>query len=418
MNRLAPVRRRPPATSRDAFPGRKRLPSTALARVLPLVALAACSHHAPLPVSDGPATKVATAVAHEESLPVLYRASGTVRGSNTTVLTSKTVGYVRSVRVHAGDQVTAGQALVDLEANDVRAQVSRARAALDQSNEGKIEAEGGVSSARAAAKIAKLSYDRATQLLKDGAIPQQQFDDAEARWHAAEAQERMAEARLRSLGSSIDGARAALGEASATLGYAGIVAPFAGRILERRVDPGALATPGMPLLVIGDEGVLRVEAVVEESHADAMKVGDEAQIEIEKPSIDLASSGLRTKASKPIVGKISEIGPNVDVASRALLVKIDLPPQAGAFRPGTFARVGFRVGSVGRLVVPTSAVQSFGALDRVYVVDATHVRLRMITHGEAFGPSTEILSGLSPNERVVVDIPSGLRDGASVEVPQ
>ena len=53
--------------------------------------------------------------------------------------------------------------------------------------------------------------------------------------------------------SGIDEATAALGEAQVTLGYAEITAPFAGRVLERRVDPGTLASPGTPLLVLSDE---------------------------------------------------------------------------------------------------------------------------------------------------------------------
>jgi len=209
--------------------------------------------------------------------------------------------------------------------------------------------------------------------------------------------------RLRSVSSSIDEAKASLGEAQATLGYAGIVAPFAGRVLERRVDPGTLASPGTPLLVIGDEGTLRVEAAVEESHVYDVKVGDGASVEIET-------------LPGPLVGTVGEIVPSVDVASRAFLVKIDLPADAGALRPGTFARVSFQVGTRPRLVVPTSALTSFGALDRVFVVDAAHARLRMITRGEARGPWTEILSGLSANETVVAAPPADLRDGAPVEV--
>lgn len=332
----------------------------------------------------------------------MYRASGTVRGRNTVVLTSKTVGYVRAVRVRPGDQVVAGQTLVQLEANDVRASVARARAGLDQSTEAKAEAESALVAAQAAAKAAKSTYDRAASLLKDSAIPQQSFDDAEARWKAAVAQELMAESRVRSVTSSIEEAKASLGEAQVTLGYADIVAPLTGRVLERRVDPGTLASPGTPLLVVADEGTLRVEAAVEESRVDEVKIGDDASVEIDS-------------LAKPLLGKVGEVVPSVDVASRAFLVKVDLPPDAGPLRPGTFARVSFTVGARPRLVVPTTALTSFGALDRVFVVDAAHARLRMITRGEVEGPWTEVLSGLSPGENVVADPPADLRDGAPVQ---
>ena len=167
------------------------------------LALAGCATHAPHPAPEGAAIRVDVAQAHLEALPVVYRASGTVRGRNTAVLTSKTTGYVRSVRVRPGDRVTAGQPLVQLEANDVRASVARARAGLDQSTEVRAEAENALEAARAAATIAKSTYERAALLLKDTAIPQQQYDEAEARWRGAVAQEKMAQARLRSVSSGI-----------------------------------------------------------------------------------------------------------------------------------------------------------------------------------------------------------------------
>lgn len=196
----------------------------------------------PHPAPEGPPVTLNVATAHMEPLPIVYCASGTVRGRNTAILTSKTMGYVRAVRVRPGDHVAAGQSLVTLEANDVRASVARARAGLDQSTEARAAADSAVEAARAAAKIAKSTYDRAEVLLKDNAIPQQQFDEAEASWRGAVAQEKMAESRVRSVASGIEEAKAALGEARVTLGYADIVAPFAGRVLERRVDPGTLAS--------------------------------------------------------------------------------------------------------------------------------------------------------------------------------
>src|SRR6185312_1163987 len=87
------------------------------------------------PTSVSPPTPVKLATAHEESLDALYRTSGTVRGRTTAVLTSKTVGYVRSVGVRAGDRVKVGQVLAVLEANDSSASVRRAHAGLDQSME-------------------------------------------------------------------------------------------------------------------------------------------------------------------------------------------------------------------------------------------------------------------------------------------
>lgn len=103
----------------------------------------------------------------------------------------------------------------------------------------------------------------------------------------------MAEARLRSMESRIVEARAGASEASAQLGYAGILAPFSGRVLERHVDPGTLAAPGTPLLTIADEGALRVEAAVEESHSAEVKLGDSVIVSIDS-------------MAAPITGEVGE----------------------------------------------------------------------------------------------------------------
>ncbi len=369
---------------------------------VPLIAFAAaCGHpdHAVDP--PGPPVAVTAAPAHAESLPDLYRASGTVRGHTTIALTSKVAGYVRAVSVRAGDAVTAGQLLVQLEANDARAGVGRQRAELAHSLDGRAEAASAVEAARATAELARTSRDRVAKLFETGAVTRQALDEADAQARSADAQLAAAEARLRGAGSAIDVARATLAQGEVSLDYARVVAPFPGRVVERRVEPGALASPGMTLLVLDDGDRPRVETNVEESRAAAIHVGDAATVEI----------GL----GPTLTGTVGEIVPSVDVASRTFLVKVDLPASERAVRPGTYARVSFAIGTRPRLVVPTTAVTSLGALDRVFVVDGGRARLRMITLGEVRGSWTEVLSGLAPGEQVVTQ-PTSLRDGASVEV--
>lgn len=351
----------------------------------------------------GPSTRVAVATVHREPLPLLYRASGTVRGRTTAVLTSKTTGYIRSIRVHAGDTVAAGDVLAELEANDTRATVARTRAELERAVESRAEADSALQAAHVAAELAKSNRERVVALFEKQAVARQEYDEEEARWQGAVAQENMARARLRAVTSSIDEAKAALAETQAALGYAKIVAPFAGRIVERRVDPGALASPDTPLLVLSDEGLLRVETAIDESRAPDIEVGDSATVEIDM-------------VPEPFTSTVSEIVPNVDVASRSFVVKLDFPPGAAKLRPGMFARVTFNMGSKPRLVVPSTSITSFGALDRVFVVDGDTARLRMITRGETQGPWTEVLSGLTENENVASAPTAALEDGSRVEI--
>ena len=367
--------------------------------VLLIAAAAACGHGGDPPPPSGRAVPIATSAVHTEPLAELYRASGTVRGRSTVVITSKLAGYVRDVHVRPGDQVTAGQVLLEIEANDARAGVGRQRAEVVHAMESRAEAQSAVEAARVAADLAKTERDRSARLLAQDAVARSVFDQDDARARGAQAQLAAAEARLRAASSGIDIARESLAEGQATLDYARVTAPFAGRIVERRVDPGALASPAMPLLVLDDGASLRVEAAVEESRATSIKIGDPADVEL---------------AGQVVTGKVGEIVPSVDVASRAFVVKVDLPASITGLQPGTFARVGFREGTRPHLVVPASAVTTLGALDRVYVVAGGLARVRMVTLGETQGPWTEVLSGLAAGELIATQ-PAALHDGEAVE---
>jgi multidrug efflux pump subunit AcrA (membrane-fusion protein) len=311
-------------------------------------------------------------------------------------------GYVRAVLVHPGDIVSSGQLLAELEANDSRASVARSRAALAEAGQRSLEAQSALDAAHSAASVAQATHERLQQLLTERAISQQKYEDQEASWRNAAAQEQMARAHLRAVAAGVDEARAGLAESQAALDYSRIVAPFAGRVLERRIDPGALAAPGVPLFVVADEGLLRVEAALEESRGLAVKIGDVATVE---------TNALPT----PVIGSVSEIIPSVDVASRAFVAKIDLPVGT-TLRSGTFARVEFDIGTRSALVVPSNSVTAMDALERVFVVQGDTARLRMVTLGAALPPWTEVLSGLSADENVVTEPPSQLRDGSRVAV--
>jgi RND family efflux transporter MFP subunit len=273
---------------------------------------AACHGHAEEKVTRASAAPLRgeVFVAHVEELDETYRASGTVRGRHTAVLTSKSTGYVRNLDVRPGDLIRAGQVLVTLEAHDVAASVQRSGAGLDQAREARAEATPALVGAEAAARNAKTTRDRLAKLYETGAIPEQALDDAKTAYDSAVALEAAARARVRASDSRIDGARADLSETSARLADARILAPFAGRVLERKVDPGVLASPGTALLVVEEEGALHVEVPLAESRASNVALGDAAEVMLEQ----------RTEK-----GTITEIVPSVDVASRAFLVRSDCP---------------------------------------------------------------------------------------------
>jgi multidrug efflux pump subunit AcrA (membrane-fusion protein) len=362
------------------------------------VTLTACGgHDAPKGAAPAalPPLAVGTAEAHRAPLATHYLATATVRGRNTALVTSKGMGYVRVIHVKAGDAVKAGQVLVELDTNDVQAGLVQAQAGASEALAGLTQAERDVEAARAARKLASISYERTQRLVAQKAATQQNLDEAEMAATAAEARERMAEAGLARARARVGQAKAGVGVARVSLGDRTVVAPFDGRVVSKSVEVGNLASPGSPLLTVEEVGALRAEATVDESQTARISIGQAVEVEIE-------SVGARVR------GIVGEIVPTVDAVSRAFLVKVDLPevPEGAVLRPGMFARARFEVGQVERLVVPANAVSERGQLDRVFIADNGKARLRLVTLGARHGEVVEVLSGLDAGEKVVVGAPA------------
>jgi len=116
-----------------------------------------------------------------------------------------------------------------------------------------------------------------------------------------------------------------------------------------------------------------------------------------------------------IAAQVSEIAPAVDAASRAYTVKINLPASS-SLRSGLFGRADFQLGNRSLLAIPASAIVERGQLQSVFVVNDGIARTRLITTGERVKDRVEVLSGLTPGEKLVLPIPPVLADGSAVEV--
>jgi RND family efflux transporter MFP subunit len=329
---------------------------------------------------------------------------GTVRARMAAVLSSKVMGYVREVHANIGDRVAAGQLLVVLDAADLDASYRRADAGREEARSAISEAENSVAAAKANRELAQATFKRMSDLFASKSISNQEYDEAAARLKAAEAAYAMAESKRAQLTSKIAQADQERRAAEIQRGYAQLIAPFAGVVTTKSVEPGNLATPGAPLLTIERAGTYRLEVPVEESRLALIRGGSEVTITLDA-------------LSRSFDATIGEVVPSVDAASRAYLVKIDLP-AISQLRSGIFGRARFVVGSRSVLAVPTSAVMERGQVQSVYAVENGVARLRIVTIGRKAADRAEVLSGLSAGEHVVSPIPVGLADGAKVELRQ
>lgn len=369
-----------------------------------LIGLAiSCGHQQPPAAAPGaPPLRVRTLVVETSEWPGIYEAVGTVRARTAAALSSKVMGYVQEVKVQAGDAVRAGQLLILLDSRDLDAARRQAEAALNEAKSAIAEADNAVAAAKAQLELAQVTFRRMKDLHEKRSVSEQEFDEAAAKVRMAEANHQMALSRRRQLEEKIGQATEALRSAEIMRGYAEIRAPFDGVITEKMIDPGALAAPGAPLLTIERAGAFRLEARLEESMLAHVRAGQEVEVELEA-------------LARTIQARVSEVVPAVDPASRAFLVKIDLPNLPG-LRSGLFARARFRTAPRRVLAIPAEAIVRRGQVQSVFVVEDGRARTRLVTTGQQRDSQVEVLTGLAPSEVLVFPVPAGLADGRQVEV--
>jgi len=355
------------------------------------------------PSNAAPVAVQTVAVATQE-WPAVYEATGTVRARTAAAMSSKVMGYVQQVNFQVGDRVREGQELIVLDARDLEANLRRAEAGRTEVQSAVPEADSGVAAAKANLDLAQTTFKRMEELAAKKSISSQEFDEVSAKLKAAQANFEMARARRTQLDSKMAQAEQEVRAATIMRNYTRIAAPFAGVVTAKSVEPGTLASPGVPLFTIEKGGVYRLEASVDESRLPAVRLGQ---------TVEVALEALDRKLN----ARVSEIVPAVDTASRAYTVKIDLPavPQ---LRSGMFGRALFPLGARKVVAVPQAALLERGQLVSVLVAEDGTARTRLVTIGQRSKDFVEVLSGLSAGEKLIQPVPQGLVDGARVEVRQ
>ncbi len=393
--------------------------------------------------------------------------SGTVTSARAAELFAKQSGRVVGVHVQDGARVTAGQAIVELDASEQRAEQAQAQAAVaaaearlaalqsglrpqerqvifnnfTQAQNQVKSAETQLALAQASLRLADDNLRRHEQLLRDGAVAQAQVDQARLQQEQARAQVAAAQTQLEIAKTALDSARAQwnmtetgaraediraaraqVAQAKAVVAFTRqrvanmvIRAPFAGRASGINVSPGDFLVSGefagrsAAVALIYDDRAMEVEVRVGERDLALIKTGQRATLRIE-------GTGDRSVAAT-----VHTIAPAADPASRAATVRLRLgpDPQAGAptdARPGVFARGEIVVEQrTGALLVPRAAITG-GDQPTVRVVVGDAVQVRPVTLGLVAGERVEVASGVAQGERVVVLGPEALPTGTKVRV--
>ena len=345
--------------------------------IVPFVlALAGCSSErkvveAAPEVVRGVAVQTVQAVA----VPDGSDAVGTVRAAQTAQLSAQIVASVLQVKITEGAKVHAGEVLVVLDSAQQRAGMEGANASINATRQE-------IAAAEAESALASSTLRRYESLYEKRSVSPHEMDEVQTRAKAAAARRDMAQAQLAQ-------AEAGLAQARSSEGYTRIRAPFDGVVTAKLADPGAMATPGTPLMVVEDTRRFRLEVTVDESKIADVNLGESVPVSLDA----LGDAQLQAK--------VAQIVPAADPGSRSFLVKLELPSDA-RMRSGLFGRAVFAHGTRQAMVLPKTSVISRGQLQGVYVVGGDQIAdLRYVTLGRTAGDKVEVLSGLQAGERVV-----------------
>ncbi len=338
------------------------------------LSLAACSSNQQdqsSPAQPGiPATVMTIA---SDVMPKVYVTTGTISSENRVDIASRVMGFIRSINVHEGQSVKKGQLLVRIDSEDIRAHLREAQAALAQ--------------AQARAAEAKADFERYSALHAQQAVTEREYQQIALKNQIAQ--------------KGLHAAEAGLAQARAQIQYAEITAPISGVVVSKHKDSGDMANPGEPILAIEDPTEIILRTYVKAQQVNLIHVGDTVMVSVQA-------------LNKNIQGHITQIVPSGDPTTHSYLVKVSLG-QLPELKVGMFADVQFATGETQGIMIPASAIVMRSDIPGVYMVEPDNsVHFRMIRTGRAWEDKTEVLSGLTVGERIVVSSDAPLRTGEHI----
>lgn len=372
---------------------------------------------------------------------VVLNATGYIVAHHPIDVSSKVAGKVEWVGVEKGDRVKEGAVLVQLEDAEFRAQLNQAKANLAVAQAHLSELEHGSRPQEIAAARAQdaqvradlennsLILKRTNELVKQGVLPQQQLDSAQAAYDMAKAkldssQKNTEVVELGPRVEEIEYARGQVAQAKAQIDYAQtmfdstqIRSPVTGTVLDRLVEKGEMVSN----MSLGGTGGVKASVV---SVADL----NDLQVELDISQNDFAKIAPRDQCDivadaypdRVYKGVIAEIAPEANRQKATIQVKVKVLMPDGYLRPEMNASVAFvsedKPAASGNtaaqpvIVVPATAVRD----DAVFVVLGSKAIRRPVKTGTTSSQGVRIEQGLIGGEDLIVNPPTSLKDGDRV----
>jgi HlyD family secretion protein len=360
--------------------------------------------------------------------PVLT-AAGYLVARRQAVVSAKIQGRLSELRVEEGSVVRKGDVIARLENTDFLAQVERSKAALNEFDAQKANADAAIQRAEADLAENRRQLTLSTRLLKDAVVAQDTYDAAASRVRISEAQLAQARAARVQLDAQRAGAAANLTYAEAQLDNTIIRAPFDGTVVKKMAEIGESVAPIPPgvnistasgaIVALADLATLEMEADVSESNV--------AQL-VPNQTADVSVQAFPDKHFKAV---LRQVIPTADRTKATVMVKVTLVDKDETLKPEMSAKVTFLAPAPAAetknteatpmaptIVVPSSAVVTRAGATTVFEVVQNVAHARTITSGVARQDEVTILKGLSGGELLVNRPPESLRDGDKIRVKQ
>lgn len=309
---------------------------------------------------------------------------GSLRPYVESPIYARTNGYLKKWYKDMGSRVDKGEILAEIDTPEIDQQLNQARADL-------VTAQANLS-------LSSTTATRYQDLIKSDSVSRQDLDNANGDLAARKAMVQSADANVKRLEEMESFKR--------------VYAPFAGVITQRSVDPGTLINAGnggtatKEMFDLAQIDPMRVYVSVPQSYSPSIHSGLKACL------------SLTELAARTFCGQVVRTANAIDPGTRTLLTEVDVPNPTGALLPGAYAEVHFDVKLTGtHLSLPINALlfRPEGTLAAVVNGD-NRIEFKKLTIGRDLGNAVEVLQGIEPTDRIVVNPPDALEEHQTVNV--
>ncbi|MDX7952408.1 efflux RND transporter periplasmic adaptor subunit [Lichenihabitans sp. Uapishka_5] len=332
---------------------------------------------------------------------------GETQALDTANIFPRATGYIDRRLTDIGSRVRKGDLMAHIAAPDLDQQLAQAEAQIGQTEAALVQAKAQVVQAEANVNLAQVNLARTSTLTQQGYETQQNRDTQQANAKTQQANVESARAGVAVAGANIKAQQAAIDRLKALTAFEDVRAPFDGVVTARNVDVGELVSAdqstGSPMFTAVRDSTIRVIVRVPQNVSAGVRTGLAAKVAVpQQPEQVFAGTVTRTSSA-------------VLYSSRTLTTEIDIPNPSGALRAGLYVSVSFAIPrTTAEVNIPAEALMFDQTGTRVAAVQDGKIHMAAVNIARDNGTTLDLRDGVKGDERIVLNPPATLKDGATV----